>query len=66
MEYTSFLVRLWRETPGAGEAPADRREWLVQVEHIPGGEKMYLASLEDLFAFIQAQLTCPHEQGELP
>jgi hypothetical protein len=53
-EYTSFLVRLWREPPAAGRE--DRREWLIQVEHIPGGEKEYLTSLEELFAFIRAQL----------
>lgn len=53
-EYTSFLVRLWRESPAAGcEGP---HEWLVQVEHIPGGEKEYLISLEDLFAFIRMHL----------
>ena len=34
-------------------------EWLVQVEHIPGGEKEYFASLEELFAFIREQLPGP-------
>ena len=45
--YTSFLVRLWR-------APAADRHWLAQVEHIPGGEKRYFGSLEELFTFIRA------------
>lgn len=53
LEYTSFLIRLWRE-PSASE-----QNWLVQVEHIPGGEKEYFASLEELFAFIRAQLPGP-------
>ncbi len=53
-EYTSFLVRLWREAPAGGRE--DRREWLIQVEHIPGGEKEYLNSLEELFAYIRGRL----------
>lgn len=56
LEYTSFLVRLWREPPASVAPPAADREWLVQVEHIPGGEKEYFASLEELLAFIRAQL----------
>ncbi|MFQ5341316.1 MAG: hypothetical protein ACE5F6_07190 [Anaerolineae bacterium] len=73
--YASFLVRFWREPPaspdlpGACPEPLDlardeqgeraQREWLVQVEHIPSGEKAYFTSLEDFFAFIQAQLAGP-------
>ncbi len=61
LEYTSFLIRLWREFPARSvEPPAADREWLVQVEHIPGGEQEYFASLEALFAFIRAQLPRPH------
>jgi hypothetical protein len=56
LEYTSFLIRLWREPSGTN------REWLVQVEHIPGGEKEYFASLEDLFTFIRAQLPGPPQE----
>ncbi|MBL7063651.1 MAG: hypothetical protein ISS49_05500 [Anaerolineae bacterium] len=56
LDYTSFLIRLWREPPASVEPQASGRQWLVQVEHIPGGEKEYFASLEDLFAFIRAQL----------
>jgi len=52
LEYTSFLIRLWREPPASVAPEAAGREWLVQVEHIPGGEKEYFASLEELFAFI--------------
>lgn len=28
-------------------------EWLIQIEHIPGGEKLHFTSLEALFAYIQ-------------
>jgi len=56
LEYTSFLIRLWREPPNAGEPQAAGREWLGQGEHIPDGKKEYFSSLEDLFAFIRAQL----------
>lgn len=56
LEYASFLIRLWREPPASLALKAAEREWLVQVEHIPSGEKAYFASLEELFAFIRAQL----------
>ena len=57
LEYTSFLIRLWREPPLEGEAePAG---WLAQVEHIPDGETHYFRSLEELFSFIRAQLPHP-------
>lgn len=55
-EYTSFLVRLWREPPASAGQQANYDEWLAQVEHIPSGEQRYFTSLDDLFAFIQAQI----------
>ena len=59
-DYTSFLLRLWREPPALDE-PADAdEEWVAQVEHIPSGEKRYFSSLEDLFAFIHEQAAGPH------
>ena len=67
LEYTSFLIRLWREFPARSvEPPAADREWLAQVEHIPNGEQEYFASLEDLFAFIRAQLPGPHSSTWAP
>jgi len=56
-DYTSFLLRLWREPQPESEGGASGGDWLVQIEHIPSGEKRYLASLEDCFAFIRAQVT---------
>ena len=61
LEYTSFLIRLWREPPASLAPEAGDRDWLVQVEHIPGGEKEYFSSLEELFDFIRVQL--PSAQG---
>ena len=64
------MIRLWREPPGVAEPSATDREWLVQVEHIPTGEKRYFASLEDLFAFIQKQAAgmsvkhCSHDRDD--
>ncbi len=52
--YTSFLVRLWRELQPDTEEHAAGGDWLVQIEHIPSGEKRYFASLEDCFAYIRA------------
>ena len=54
-DYTSFLLRLWREPQPEAEGRAAGGEWLVQIEHIPSGEQRYFASLEECFAFIRAQ-----------
>ena len=54
-EGLASLLALAPDLTVVGQAAAGR-EWLAQVEHIPGGEKQYFASLEDLFAFIRAQL----------
>jgi hypothetical protein len=62
LEYTSFLVRLWREPSASVKLPVTDRRWLVQIEHIPGGEKEYFSSLEELFAFIRAQLPGPPQK----
>lgn len=63
-DYTSFLIRLWREPPVLVGPQAAGREWLAQVEHIPGGEKQYFASLDDLFAFIRAQLPVSSQEPQ--
>jgi hypothetical protein len=55
--YTSFLLRLWREPSPEVEGRAAGGEWLVQIEHIPSGEQRYFASLEDCLTFIRAQTT---------
>jgi len=54
-DYTSFLLRLWREPQLDGEGRAVGEAWLVQLEHIPSGEQHYFASLDDCFAFIRDQ-----------
>jgi len=64
LEYTSFLIRLWREPPASLAPEAGDRDWLVQVEHIPSGERQYFTSLEELFDFIRAQLPGARETGE--
>jgi len=55
-EWTEFLIRLWREPPASLAPQAAGQDRRIQVEHIPNGEKECLASLEELFAFIRAQL----------
>ena len=69
LEYTSFLIRLWRELPEATKPSVTDRGWLVQVEHIPSGEQAYFSSLEDLFVFIRgrlADLQAPRSNGPEP
>ena len=65
LQYTSFLVRLWPDTVPSATPQTDNHtqsdvanpKWMAQVEYIPGGEQQYFISLEDLFAFIRAQLS---------
>jgi hypothetical protein len=54
-DYTSFLLRLWRDAGPERGGRAGEEGWLVQIEHIPSGEKRYFSSLEGCFAFIRAQ-----------
>jgi hypothetical protein len=63
LDYASFLIRLWREPAALLTPQAAGREWLIQIEHIPDGEKEYLTSLEDLCAFIQARLSRPSQES---
>lgn len=37
-DYISFLVRMWRD-------PEGESGWMVQIEHIPSGEKQHFISL---------------------
>ena len=54
LEYLSFIVRLWRDSPEA--APHDRPQWLAQVESMPGGEKHYFVTPEALTAYLLERL----------
>jgi len=70
-DYTSFLLRLWREPQLDGEGRAAGGAWLVQIEHIPSGQQRYFASLEECFAFIRVQAVgipenAPSTQGSDP
>jgi hypothetical protein len=47
-----FMVRLWAETTGESAQP----EWRGLVEHAASGQRRYFTSLDDLMAFLQAQL----------
>ncbi len=44
------MVRLWREKTSG-------QEWLIQVEHIPSGEKQHFNSLDSLFTYIRTQVS---------
>jgi len=67
IEYTSFLIRVWREpTPphsasrpelggsegGQGGAP----DWQGEVEHIQTGERWSFNSLDELLGFLRRQV----------
>jgi hypothetical protein len=45
--YTAYLVRLWRES--------DHSPWRASTQCASTGEKVYFATLADLFKFLEAQ-----------
>lgn len=53
IEYTSFLIRLWRETnPDPCSPPA---EWQGEVEHIQSGQRWAFCTLEELLDCLRRQ-----------
>jgi hypothetical protein len=50
-----FMVRLWAETTGE----AAQSDWRGVVEHAASGQRRYFTSLDDLTAFLRAQLANP-------
>jgi hypothetical protein len=45
-----FVVRLWNEATGSVTA-----QWRGSVEHVPSGQRLYFAALDDLIDFIVFQ-----------
>ena len=53
IEYTSFLIRLWREVnPNPRALPA---EWPDEVEHIQSGQCWTFGTLDELLGFLRRQ-----------
>ena len=53
IEYTSFLVRLWREV--GDERLVLPTAWQAEVEHIQTGERWRFETLEQLLDFLGQQ-----------
>lgn len=54
IEYTSFLIRVWREqNPEREEPPAD---WCGEVEHIQTGQLWTFSTLDELLGFLHRQV----------
>ncbi len=54
IQYTSFLIRIWRYTD---QAPGGNpRAWQGEVEHIQSSRGWTFDSLESLLAFLQQQV----------
>jgi len=47
-----FVVRLWQESSRV----APPGQWRGSVEHVPSGRRIYFVALEELDAFILAQV----------
>jgi hypothetical protein len=49
--YTSFLIRLWRET--SLECPQPTTDWQSEVEHIQSGQRWTILSLDDTLYLVR-------------
>jgi hypothetical protein len=54
--YRSYLLRLWREAPGA--------PWRCQVHCVGSGQERRFPGLERLFDFLESELSEPSGPGE--
>ena len=54
--YSAYLVRLWQEDA--------QRPWRASVQSVRTGEKFFFATLDELFAFLQAQTLGRPEKEE--
>ena len=45
----SFIIKIWREEVSVDTGPA---VWRGHITHVPGGERRYLKSLDDISTFI--------------
>lgn len=48
-----FIIRIWRESREIEGAPP---EWRGVIEHVPGGNRRYIRSLDEISAFITPYL----------
>lgn len=64
LEYTSFLIRLWREVnPDLHAPPA---EWHGEVEHIQSGRRWAFNTLDEVLGFLRRQAEGPEAPNWLP
>lgn len=66
IEYTSFLIRLWREvTPPPSPSPERRgarrgvSDWRGEAEHIQTGACWTFDTLDELLDFLRKQIETP-------
>ncbi len=57
IEYTSFLIRLWREVNPEAQAPP--AEWRSEVEHIQSGQRWTFNTLDELLGFLRQHAEGP-------
>jgi len=53
----SFIVRIWWEHGGDGQAASHWRGW---IQHVRNGNQIYFASLRDLTNFIEQETGIEH------
>jgi hypothetical protein len=51
IEYTSFLIRLWREA--SADATASLTDWCSEIEHIQSGQHWTFSTLDELLDFLR-------------
>jgi hypothetical protein len=62
IEYTSFLIRLWREA--SADAAASLTDWCSEVEHIQSGQSWTFRTLDELLDFVRQKVEKPGGSGQ--
>jgi hypothetical protein len=62
IEYTSFLIRLWREA--SADATASLTDWCSEVENIQSGQRWTFRTLDELLDFVRQKVEKPGVSGQ--
>jgi hypothetical protein len=54
-DYVSYLLRMWRDSSNGETASAKEALWRASLQSPRSGKRVWFASLEELFCFLQRQ-----------
>lgn len=55
-DYFSYLIRIWRVAPVAGEEEEETAVWRASLHDPHSGDVRHFADVESLFAFLRRRL----------